>query len=288
LLEEGKSSVSTVIWIAILVSIFAIVFAIVITRGIVNPLTKSIEFAEKMSTGDLTANVDLPTTTDEVGKLVTALRKMKDGIKNIIQEVASGAETVDAVANQLTASSQSMSETANEQASASEQVSSSMEEMNANIQQNTDNAQQTEKIAMQATRDIQEGSEVVNQTVDAMKIISSKISIITDIAFQTNILALNAAVEAARAGEHGRGFAVVAAEVRKLAERSQIAASEIVQITGSSVEIAEKSGELLNSIVPDIQKTSRLIQEITAASIEMSMGSSQVNNAVQQLNQTTQ
>jgi methyl-accepting chemotaxis protein len=163
-----------------------------------------------------------------------------------------------------------------------------MEQMAANIQQNTDNAQQTEKIALQASEDIREGNQAVNQTVESMKTIAEKITIIGEIARQTNLLALNAAVEAARAGEHGKGFAVVAAEVRKLAERSQIAANEIDGLSKTSVAIAEKSGKLLEQIVPNIQKTSRLVQEITASSIEQNTGADQVNSAVQQLSQVIQ
>jgi methyl-accepting chemotaxis protein len=163
-----------------------------------------------------------------------------------------------------------------------------MEEMASNIGQNTDNAQQTEKIALQAAEDIREGSIAVNQTVDSMKTIAEKITIIGEIARQTNLLALNAAVEAARAGEHGKGFAVVAAEVRKLAERSQIAATEIDALSKSSVTIAEKSGKLLEGIVPNIQKTSKLVQEIAASSMEQNAGAEQVNGAIQQLSQVIQ
>jgi methyl-accepting chemotaxis protein len=287
LIEEGNSTSFKVVITSIILTLLSILFAFVITRGIVIPLKKSMTFAEQISDGDLTAKIDLD-QNDETGKLANSLKKMRERLKDVIHEVISGVETLEAASTQLTASSHSMSESASQQAAAAEEVSSSMEEMNANIQQNTDNAYQTEKIAVQATNEIQDGSQAVNQTVDAMKTIAGKISIITDIAFQTNILALNAAVEAARAGEHGRGFAVVAAEVRKLAERSHIAANEINQITGSSVEIAERSGKLLENIVPNIQKTSKLVQEIAASSAEMSSGSGQVNNAIQQLTQSTQ
>ena len=287
LIEEGNTTILRLILSSIGISIFAILFAIIIARGVIIPLRRSIAFAEKISDGDLTARIDIE-QTDEAGKLVKSLRKMRDNLKEIVYTVKAGAESVDAAAVEFTASSQNLSEGANEQAAAAEEISSSVEEMSSNIQQNTDNAQQTEKIALQAANEIQEGSKAVTQTVEAMKKIANKISIITDIAFQTNILALNAAVEAARAGEHGKGFAVVAAEVRKLAERSQIAANEINEITGSSVEIAEKSGKLLVNIIPNIQNTSRLVQEITAASIEMNSGANQVNNAIQQLSQSTQ
>jgi methyl-accepting chemotaxis protein len=163
-----------------------------------------------------------------------------------------------------------------------------MEEMVSNIRQNADNAQQTEKIALKAAQDAQEGGKAVIETVAAMKEIANKISIIEEIARQTNLLALNAAIEAARAGEHGKGFAVVATEVRKLAERSQIAAGEINKLSGSSVEVAERAGEMLNRIVPDIQRTAELVSEINAASNEQNSGSEQINKAIQQLDKVIQ
>ncbi|OFX80896.1 MAG: hypothetical protein A2X12_02090 [Bacteroidetes bacterium GWE2_29_8] len=181
-----------------------------------------------------------------------------------------------------------MSQGASEQASSAEEVSSSMEQMAANIQQNTDNAQQTEKIAVNSAEGINKVALAAKDTLNQMKEIAEKVSIIGEIARQTNILALNAAVEAARAGEHGKGFAVVAAEVRKLAERSQSAAVEIDSLTKISVRSTEEAGMLMNAIAPEIQKTAKLVQEITAASMEQSSGADQVNNALQQLNKVTQ
>jgi len=163
-----------------------------------------------------------------------------------------------------------------------------MEQMAANIKQNADNALQTEKIALKSAEDAKEGGEAVAQTVSAMKQIAEKISIIEEIARQTDLLALNAAIEAARAGEHGKGFAVVASEVRKLAERSQTSAAEISSLSGSSVEVAEKAGNMLVKIVPDIQKTAELVQEISAASNEQNAGADQINKALQQLDQVIQ
>jgi methyl-accepting chemotaxis protein len=163
-----------------------------------------------------------------------------------------------------------------------------MEEMVSNIQQNTDNAKQTENISGKATDSMLEMSKIGRESFDSIKTIAEKITIINDIAFQTNLLALNAAVEAARAGEHGRGFAVVAAEVRKLAERSKLAADEIGYLSKNSLKITEKTRESLDALVPEIQKTSQLVQEITAASIEQNSGADQINSAIQQLNVVTQ
>ncbi|HPN22229.1 MAG TPA: methyl-accepting chemotaxis protein, partial [Tenuifilaceae bacterium] len=181
-----------------------------------------------------------------------------------------------------------MSQGSNEQASSTEEVSSAMEQMVANIQQNTDNSQQAEKIALVGAESVKRGSGATFKSVESMKQIADKVKIIGDIAFQTNILALNAAVEAARAGEHGKGFAVVASEVRKLAERSRVAADEIDILTKNGVKEAEDAGRLLSDIVPEIEKTARLVQEIAAASLEQRSGAEQINNAIQQLNVVVQ
>ena len=248
--------------------------------------TKDItEKTKLIAVGDMTVEMIPRSDKDE---MIIALGEMIKSIAEIVTQVQASSDNIADASQQMSSNSQQMSEGASEQASAAEEVSSSMEEMASNIQQNTDNSQQTEKIAAKAAEDIMEGSKNVSMTVIVMKKIAEKVSIIGDIAFQTNILALNAAVEAARAGEHGKGFAVVAAEVRKLAERSHIAAGEINELTKSSVEVADKSGKLLESIVPDIQKTAKLVQEITAASIEQNSGANQINNAINQLNKVTQ
>jgi len=238
-----------------------------------------------IASGDMTVQIKPRSDKDE---LLISLAEMVKAISDIVTQVQGSSDNIADASQQMSSNSQQVSEGASEQASAAEEVSSSMEQMASNIQQNTDNAQQTEKIAAKAAEDILVGSQNVNVTVVSMKKIAEKVSIIGDIAFQTNILALNAAVEAARAGEHGKGFAVVAAEVRKLAERSHIAAGEINELTKTSVDIADKAGRLLESIVPDIQKTAKLVQEITAASIEQNSGANQINNAVNQLNKVTQ
>ncbi len=251
----------------------------------VNAMKNITEKTKIIASGDMTVNIAPRSDKDE---MLLALSDMIKTIGEIVTQVQVSSDNIADASQQMSSNSQTVSQGASEQASAAEEVSSSMEEMASNIQQNTENAQQTEKIAAKAAEDILIGSRNVNTTVDSMKKIAKKVSIIGDIAFQTNILALNAAVEAARAGEHGKGFAVVAAEVRKLAERSHIAAGEINELTKSSVEIADQSGKLLESIVPDIQKTAKLVQEITAASIEQNSGASQINNAINQLNKVTQ
>jgi methyl-accepting chemotaxis protein len=210
-----------------------------------------------------------------------SLRRLTAGVK-------SAADSVSAGAARLSAWAQGMSQGSSQQAAAGEEVSASMEQMSANIRQNSDSALQTEKIVLAAAADARDGGRTVLETVTAMKEIAGKISIIEEIARQTNMLALNAAIEAARAGEHGKGFAVVAGEVRRLAERSQRAAGEIGELSGSSVAVAEKAGEILSRMVPDIQRTADLVQEIAAASREMTIGAEQINNAVVQLDQVIQ
>jgi methyl-accepting chemotaxis protein len=213
--------------------------------------------------------------------IMAKLRIVASQVKNAADNVATGA-------GQLSTWAQTMSQGSTEQAASGEEVSASIEQMSSNIRQNMANAQQTEKIAQKAAEDTRNGGDAVSQTVSAMKEIASKISIIEEIARQTNLLALNAAIEAARAGEHGKGFAVVASEVRKLAERSQRAAGEIGQLSGSSVAVAEKAGTLLSKIVPDIQRTAELVQEIAAANREMNAGSEQINRAILQLDKVIQ
>lgn len=287
MLDKASGTQSVVAIISILALIFGIILATVIALGIIRPINKGVQFAMKISEGDLTATIEID-QEDEVGNLAKALENMVEKLREIVDNIIAGADNIASASMEMSSSSQEMSQGASEQASSAEEVSSSMEQMASNIQQNTDNANETEKISMKASKDVNEGNEAVGKTVVSMRNIADKIGIISEIARQTNILALNAAVEAARAGEHGKGFAVVAEEVRKLAARSQEAALEIEDTSKSSVEIAEKSGKMLEAIVPDIQKTAKLVQEISAANNEMTSGAGQVNNALQQLNQVTQ
>ncbi|MCG8700865.1 MAG: CHASE3 domain-containing protein [Bacteroidales bacterium] len=269
--------------------ILSLSIVIVLSRRIMKQLggepTEVAEIARRMTSGDLTIDTDnLNNKTGILRDMFLMVNKLKDVILNI----KTGAESINIASREMNTSSQLIAQGANEQASSVEEVSSSMEQMVANIEQNSDSAITTEKIALNAASEIKEGSDATNTAVTSMKNIADKIRIINDIAFQTNILALNAAVEAARAGEHGKGFAVVATEVRKLAEHSKVAAEEIDGLSRSGVDIAEQAGKALTSIVPEIEKTSQLIQEIASASTEQKAGTDQINQALQQLNNVTQ
>jgi methyl-accepting chemotaxis protein len=237
--------------------------------------------------GDLTQKIE-KTYQGSFEEMKTFVNGMVTKLSEVVSEVNGSAEALASASEEVSATAQSLSQASSEQAAGVEQTSASMEQMTASITQTSENAKITDGMAAKAASEAAEGGDAVRQTVVAMKQIAYKIGIIDDIAYQTNLLALNAAIEAARAGDHGKGFAVVAAEVRKLAERSQIAAGEIGAVATSSVELAEKAGRLLDTIVPNIKKTSDLVQEITAASTEQTSGVGQINSAVTQMSQTTQ
>lgn len=281
---SSKSAMSLAIVLAI---IFTIIISTVIINSITRPLAKGVEFANSLSKGDLTVSLEVH-QTDEIGILAESLQNMANKLKEVVESIMDGADNIADASQQMSSTSQQMSQGASEQASSTEEVSSSMEEMTSNIMQNTDNALQTDKISAIALEGVTKVGKASQESLVSIKEIAQKITIINDIAFQTNILALNAAVEAARAGEQGKGFAVVAAEVRKLAERSKIAADEIGVLSKTSVDVTEGAGKLMIELTPEIQKTAKLVQEIAAASQEQNNGADQINSAIQQLNTVTQ
>jgi methyl-accepting chemotaxis protein len=284
--SNQRSAIATVVIsaAAVLIGIF---LAWLIARGITGPLGKALILSKRVEEGDLTADIDVD-QKDEIGILCSSLRAMAARLRDVFGEVQESSSHVAAGSEELSSAAQSLSDNATSQAAGIEEVSSSMEEIASNIQQNTENATRTEEIARDAARDARESGEAVQEAMTAMTNIAEKISIIEEIARQTNLLALNAAIEAARAGEHGKGFAVVAAEVRKLAERSGLAAAEISDLSSSSVQVAEKAGSMLTRLVPDISRTAELVQEIAAASSEQNAGVEQINSAIMQLDTIVQ
>ncbi|OQP85572.1 hypothetical protein BTR14_15415 [Rhizobium rhizosphaerae] len=254
-------------------------------KSMVTNLRETARVAETIANGDLTVNVKPMSDKDTLG---IALETMVHRLRGVVGDALAASDNVSSGSQELSSASEQVSQGATEQASSAEEASASMEEMAANIKQNADNAAQTEKIARQSAKDAEASGQAVNRAVGAMRTIAEKISIVQEIARQTDLLALNAAVEAARAGEHGKGFAVVASEVRKLAERSQSAAAEISALSGDTVQVATEAGEMLNRLVPDIRKTAELVSEISAACREQDIGASQINEAIQQLDKVTQ
>ena len=306
------------LWIAIgLGNAAGLLFAFIFSRSISGPMSKTVKMIEQLNAGNLEQRLGMQ-RNDEIGMMAKALDSFADNMQEeiitafdhlatgdftfkargvireplektnlalnqLIAQIRNAAKNVFEGSQSMSFNATEMSQGASEQAAAVEEASSSVEQMNANIRQNADNAIEVEKIIIEAAKNTREGGKAVSETVSAMRDIADKIQIIEEIARQTNLLALNAAIEAARAGEQGKGFSVVAAEVRKLAERSQIAAGEINELSSKNVEIAEKAGHLLNIIVPDIQKTAELVQEISASCREQDVGADQINKSIQQL-----
>ena len=267
--------------------LIAVTAAVWLALSISKGLNKIATLVRAVADGDLTKTVKI-NTRDEIGALIDTVNGMSAKLRDIVGNALVASSNVSSGSQELSSTAEQVSQGATEQASAAEQASASMEEMTANIKQNADNATQTEKISRQSAKDTEASGEAVNRAVTAMKTIAEKITIVQEIARQTDLLALNAAVEAARAGEHGRGFAVVASEVRKLAERSQIAATEIGVVSVETVKAAQTAGDMLTSLVPNIRKTAELVSEISAACREQDIGASQINEAIQQLDKVTQ
>jgi len=293
--EEAFRTVNELKIAIIIVMLVAIVFIVGIAVLFVRRVMRQLgadpeevrELAESIADGDL--SMDLSQTDKNKRRGVyAAMINMQLKLIDVVQHIQGNSDQISSAAGQVSDTANSLSQAASEQAASVEETSASIEEMGASISQNSENTQITDQIATESASAASEGGQSVASTVKAMSEIAEKISIIEDIAYQTNMLALNAAIEAARAGEHGKGFAVVAAEVRKLAERSQVAASEISSLTGDSVKVAENAGSLLEKMVPDITRTAELVQEISAASEEQSSGVGQINSAMQQLDKVTQ
>ncbi|HAP13164.1 MAG TPA: methyl-accepting chemotaxis protein, partial [Afipia sp.] len=324
--EEGHRAQLLVITVLLASFVAAIAAAVWISISLSRALSRAVNLADAVAIGDLSQKIDV-VSNDEIGDLIKslnamtsnlngtaavaneiaqgnlmidakrlsdkdtlgmALERMVEKLRMIVSEALTAAQNVSAGSQELSASAEQLSQGATEQASSAEEASSSMEEMASNVKQNAENASQAEKISAQSARDAEASGAAVSRAVEAMQTIAEKITIVQEIARQTDLLALNAAVEAARAGEHGKGFAVVASEVRKLAERSQAAAAEIGTLSTETVKVAQEAGSMLSRLVPDIKKTAELVEEITSACREQDVGSSQINQAIQQLDKVGQ
>jgi len=276
--------VLVVAFLAVLVSVIA---AWWITHTITQGLQRGMSLAQAIADGDLTQDIDAQ-TQDEIGQLSLSLKTMRGKLFEVVHNVRNNADNLISAAEEVSATAQTLSQASTEQAASVEEISASIEQMTASIEQNAQNAKRTNEIAGKSSQQAEAGGQAVNSTVTAMQQIASKIQIVEEIAYKTNLLALNAAIEAARAGEHGRGFAVVAEEVRKLAESSQLAARDIQELAGSSTQIAGEAGRLLSAIVPTAKMTADLVQEITFTSEEQAAGVRQINTTMSQFDQVSQ
>jgi len=285
--SQTKRTTFTMGAVVLLVTALSILLSVIITRSVTIPLAEVVTAAERVAQGDLRVKISTG-RGDELGRMQTAISEMLQSLTRVIGEIRTGSASLSSAASQISSTSQSLSQGTSEQAAAVEEVSSSLEEFNSGIKQNADNAKRMEQMATKGARDAADAGNVVKESVSAMNAIAGRIGLIEEIAYQTNLLALNAAIEAARAGEHGRGFSVVATEVRKLAERSQVAAKEIRSVASSSVEVAGRAGQRLDELVPSIQRSTDFTQEVAAASNEQAAGVAQMARSMGQVDQITQ
>jgi methyl-accepting chemotaxis protein len=286
-LEEYSGARSAILSLLAAAVGFGLITAFFVSRGITNPILQVVRTTHRIAAGDLTDTVEA-SGNDETGSLLRAVGTMLEHLSRIVADVRGGSETIANASSQLAAMSQSLSQGTSHQAASVEETTGTLEEITASIGQNAQNSRLMEQMALKASRDAEKSGRAVQDTAGAMRVIAEKVAIISDIAYQTNLLALNAAIEAARAGEHGKGFGVVAAEVRKLAERSQLAAKEIGGLTAGSVKVAEESGQLLSELVPSMKKTYDLVQEVAAASNEQTSAVTQINSAMGEVDRITQ
>jgi methyl-accepting chemotaxis protein len=289
--KEILASVShlrnSIIVFVLLSIILVLVINYFVTKSIYNGIVRTISYTREIAEGNLNACIDMD-QEDEIGTLTKAIEAMVSKLREVVRSISMGSDEIAAASQQVSAGSLQISKGANEQAVSAEEVSSAMEEMASNIIQNTMNALRTQQLSEKVRSMISSLTIAGKKSWDSINEINNRITIINDIAFQTNILALNASVEAARAGEQGRGFAVVATEVRKLAERSEAAAEEIAGISRSTIAATAETDKILHELIPDVIKTIDLVKEIAAASSEQKAGVEQVNNAIHLLNNIIQ
>ncbi len=287
--HDEQSAVKLLITVTIIALVAGSLLSWIIIAGIIGPLKAMFTAVEDLRTGDGDLTYRLPNFgKNEIGDTAHSLNGFLEHIQKILVDISSSVESVASASEEVNATAQSLSQASTEQAANVEETSASMTEMSSTVNQNTENATTTNKIASDAAEKAQQGGNAVNKTVTAMSEIANKVSLIEDIAYKTNLLALNAAIEAARAGEHGKGFAVVADEVRKLAERSQVSAQEIGELALNSVSIAETAGKLISDVVPNIQNTASLVEEISAASNEQQDTITHIGGAIEQMDKVAQ
>lgn len=270
--------------------ILAVGLALMLATSIrlASPIIRFSALARRIAEGDLSVTIGDIKRKDELGILATSLQTMVDKLRSVTQDVQKSSEEITHGSTEISSSSQQLAQGTSQQAASIEEISASLEEMSSNIRQNADNAEETNRLATTVGEKAKESGSNVEKTVSAMEEIAAKIAIIEEIANQTNLLSLNASIEAARAGESGKGFAVVASEVGKLASRSKNAAGEIRELADSSLTVAEQAGKSIIELVPQVLKTSELIQEISVANREQSGGTDQMTNAMGQLDQVVQ